>query len=186
MQNTLYEKIKNSINQELSDLFDETNRLNELSNNTDDTTLFNKLDEIFTSKLIGLNINIHISKRLNIDRILKKVAGYLIEETIKKLIRCSQKIHQYKDNLDGYYDFSINGKNFEIKAFQKGTLYSNVHLTEKQKANKNQLTFILVQYCVVNEQINVINFAIVDGVDIETTNDKINSKSNITFKISNN
>lgn len=145
-----------------------------------------------------------VDEILEDDRIMKKVAGYIVEEQVKDLVKymftenykdergyhAGTRLMQdslgnarYIDGKDNWWDFSIDGEKIEIKAFQKGKLYSNVHATANQVKYKDDLTFMLVEYVVDNGTIDITGIAFVNGTDIQfdSTYDRIVRNPNIKF-----
>lgn len=109
------------------------------------------------------NIPIDLEK----DELLKRIAGYAIEEFIKiKIQNCNEDIKLIDTKFKLYYDFEFNGDKFEVKSFQKGNKYSNIILTKTQKKEKNNLIFILVEYKIENYQINITNIEIEKGKNL--------------------
>lgn len=165
------------------------------------------IDKAFYALLFGkLNYGFKsIDEILQDDRILKKIAGYIIEEQVKDLVRymftenyydnkgyhAGARIMQdenglprYTDGGDNWWDFMLDGQKVEIKAFQKGTLYSNVKATANQLKYKNDLTFMLVEYKVIGGEIQITGIALVDGseIDFDPKYDRLVKNSNIKFK----
>lgn len=146
-----------------------------------------------------------IDEILQNERILKKIAGDIVEEQVKDLVEymftenyydnngyhAGARIMQdenglprYTDGGDNWWDFMLDGQKVQIKAFQKGTLYSNVKATANQLKYKNELTFMLVEYKVIGGEIQITGIALVDGsdIDFDPKYDRLVKNPNIKFK----
>ena len=172
----LYESIMRGISKEVKCSLASLNESNASGNMND--ILFGK------AYFQSLNIN----DLLQDTYILKKIAGYIVEAQVKKVVKQqfsknyqdtrgnhsgsapssdSTGIPRYVDGGNNWWDFTLDGEKVEIKAFQKGKMYSNVHATKNQVDNKNDLTFMLVEYKLMGNKITITGIAFVDGSEIE-------------------
>ena len=168
----LYESIMRSISKEVKRSLASLNESNASGNMND--ILFGK------AYFQSLNIN----DLLQDPYILKKIAGYIVEAQVKKVVNQvfsknyqdareehsssnSAGIPRYVNGGDNWWDFTLDGEKVEIKAFQKGKMYSNVHATKNQVDNKNDLTFMLVEYKIMGNEITITGIAFVDGSEIK-------------------
>ncbi len=143
-----------------------------------------------------LDINEILSKR----NILAKIAGYIVEERIKDIMKYlfshngsfgegvvldtdEQGMPRYADGGNNWWDFTLDGEKVEIKAFQRGKMYSNVKATANQRDFKDQLTFMLVEYDISDGFIDITGIALVDGSDLkfDAKYDRIIKNNNINF-----
>lgn len=189
----LYEQIMRNVSREVKRSLNES--VEDSLNKAFYALLFGKLNYMTKS----------IDEILQDERILKKIAGYIVEEQVKDLVQymftenyqdengyhAGTRIMQdenglprYTDGGDNWWDFMLDGQKVEIKAFQKGTLYSNVKATANQLKYKNDLTFMLVEYKVVNGNIQITGVALVDGsdIDFDPKYDRLVKNPNIKFK----
>ncbi len=125
-----------------------------------------------------------ITDILKDNKVFAKIAGYVVEARIKNVLSYIFTHNTYDDNgifagakmetdadglprfVDGgnnWWDFSLDGEKVEIKAFQKGKLYSNVKATANQLKYKDDLTFMLVEYEYGGGEVLITGIALVDG-----------------------
>jgi len=96
----------------------------------------------------------------------------MVEERVKDIMETNfshkeNEIVRYVNGGDNWWDFELDGEKIEVKAFQKGKMYSNVHATKNQVDHKDELTFMLVEYVISGYNVLITGYAFVDGVDIE-------------------
>lgn len=104
------------------------------------------------------------------DAIIKRCAGYIVEEYIKVKIKTfnGSVSDTFADGeFKEYYDFELEGDKFEVKAFQKGRKFSNTKLTSNQQKNKDDLIFIFAEYVIEGSKIKINNVTIEDGKNIK-------------------
>ena len=157
----LYESIMTSVAKEVKKTLSESNFAS-----TIDSLGYNILlgkDKLFNA-LVSKPLS--ISQVLEDPRILRKIAGFIVEARTKKRLQDALG-DRCKDGYDNWWDCEIDGEKIEIKAFQKGKLYSNMHATKNQVDKKDDLTFILVEYQLRGDDVEITGIAIVDGADIE-------------------
>lgn len=130
-------------------------------------------DFIYTVLLGEFNKSINIDRLIHNQKFLRKIAGYIVEQRVKDTLRYAfprhseEELPRYIDGNENWWDFELDGEKVEIKAFQKGKMFSNVHATKNQVDHKDELTFMLVEYIIVNDDIQITGIAIVDGSELE-------------------
>lgn len=129
----------------------------------------NEEDE--TWGIVGKNI-----ATLN-KQVLKKVAGYLVEQQVKTWVSITAQIgaKTYEDG-DQWYDFVYDGQKCEIKAFQKGRKYSNTKLTANQLEHKDELLFVLCEYTSDDSRVVITNIELVPGKDMKISGNRMVKK----------
>ncbi len=176
----LYEKIMRNVSKQVKQ------SINALNESNVATNMSGKVYDILFNKVLYCTMS--VDDILKDQKILKKIAGSIVEARVKDTVRYaftenyqdSQGYHagtrikqdaagmpRYVDGGDNWWDFMLDGEKVEIKAFQKGKMYSNVHATKNQVDMKNDLTFMLVEYKLHGTEIIITGIAFVDGKDIE-------------------
>ena len=179
----LYESIMKNVSHEVKRTLNKTNKLNEAAE-------FSPFvyDAIFGQSRDYYEMS--IEDILKDPKIMRKVAGYIIEARVKDIIRMEfsvgvgekgfydkginiklndENMPRYVDGGDNWWDFIIDNQKVVIKSFQKGKLYSNVHASKNQVDNKDQLTFMLIEYTIdaYDGSIEITGIAVVDGSDMD-------------------
>ena len=173
----LYESIMTSVAKEVKKTLNESNIENNMN------------DFIYTMLLGEFNKSINIDRLIHNPKFLRKIAGYIVEERVKDTIRYAfprhseEELPRYIDGGENWWDFELDGEKVEIKAFQKGKMFSNMHATKNQVDHKDEIIFMLVEYIIVNDDIEITGIAIVDGSELEFDNkyNRLVNNGNIQF-----
>lgn len=176
----LYENIMRNVAKTVKHSLTESNIASNIDGKVYDL-LFDRIEHQIVTKF-------SIEELLSDSKFAKKIAGYLVEEMVKRAVEYSIRVDDldidYVNGENNWWDFSLNGEKVEIKAFQKGTLYSNVHATANQVRYKDQLTFMLVEYKIDNNLPVITGIAFVDGSDVsfDSKYNRLVRNPNIIFK----
>jgi len=173
----LYESIMTSVAKEVKKVLNESNIENNINN------------FIYTMLLGEFNKSINIDRLIHTPAFLRKIAGYIVEERVKDTIRYAfprhseEELPRYIDGGENWWDFELDGEKVEIKAFQKGKMFSNMHATKNQVDHKDELVFMLVEYVIVNDDIEITGIAIVDGskLEFDSKYNRLVNNENIQF-----